>query len=129
MNILFALCLSAWMYEVNPPSIPANNPAAWIAVLLNLVIFPLCFLIVRKFRFTRVPPMRVRWYDFAVRALLVACLVGAVVSLSFRIGAAALTLHLAAVPLGNGAALGLALCVSMVWNFTLYALRRRGAIH
>ena len=109
-----------------------------------------------------------------MRALLVACLVGAVVGLSFRIGAAAtgvlaafpvvftslmiilhyrigapataavlasgvfgllgfgasaLTLHLAAVSLGNWGALGLALCVAMVWNFTLYALRRRGVIH
>ena len=54
--------------------------------MLNLVIFPLSFLIVRKYRHVRVPPIRLRWTDFAIRALLVASLVGAVVALSFRIG-------------------------------------------
>jgi hypothetical protein len=164
--------LAIWF--VSMLAFTAISTTAWIAVLLNLVIFPLCFLIVRKYRFTRVPPMRLRWYDFAVRALLVAFLVGAVVSLSFRIGAAAtgvlsafpvvftsmmiilhyrigapataavlasgvfgllgfgaaaLTLHLAAVPLGTWPALGLALCIAIAWNFSLYVLRRRGVIH
>jgi hypothetical protein len=152
----------------------AISNTAWIAVLLNLAIFPVCFFIVRKYRFTRVPPMRLRWYDFAVRALLVAFLVGAVVTLSFRIGAAAtgvlaafpvvftsmmiilhhriggpataavlasgifgllgfgaatLALHLAAVPLGTGPAMGLALAVAVAWNFALFTLRRNGVIH
>jgi len=152
----------------------AISTQTWIAVFLNVVIFPICFLIVRNYRFTRVPPMRLRWYDFAVRALLVACLVGAVVTLSFRIGAAAtgvlaafpvvftsimlilhhriggpaaaavlasgilglfgfglavLTLHLTAVPLGNWMALALSLTVAIIWNSSLYTLRRRGVIH
>jgi hypothetical protein len=145
-----------------------------IAILINLIVYPISFLLVRNYRFTRVPPMRLRWSDFAMRAVLVACLVGAVVTLSFRIGpgptgvlaafpvvftsimlilhhriggpaaaavlasgifglfgfgAAVLTLHLAAVPLGNWAALGLALAVAVAWNLSLYALRRRGLIY
>jgi hypothetical protein len=148
------------------------STTTWIAVLLNLVIFPLSFLVVRKYRFTRVPPIRLRWYDFVLRALLVASLVGAVVTLSFRIGPgptgvlaafpvvftsimlilhhriggpaaaavlasgilglcgfglAVLTLHLAAIPLGNWLALVLALAVSIAWNLTLFLTRRRKA--
>jgi hypothetical protein len=77
----------AWLVSVI--AFTAIATTTWIAVLLNLVVFPLCFLVVRKYRFVRVPPIRLRWYDFAMRALLVACLVGAVVTLSFHIGAAA----------------------------------------
>ena len=40
-------------------------------------------------------------------------------------GAALLTLHLTAVPLGSAAALILALGVSVGWNAALYATRRR----
>jgi hypothetical protein len=42
-------------------------------------------------------------------------------------GLALLTLHLAAVPLGSGAALIAALGISVVWNAVLYAIRRRQA--
>jgi len=162
----------AWLVSVI--AFTTISTTTWIAVVINLIVFPLAFVTVRKYRFARVPPMRLRWYDFAMRALLVACLVGAVVGLSFRIGpgptgilaafpvvftsimiilhnriggkaAAAvlasgmlglcgfglsvLTLHLTAMPLGNGAALGCALVVALVWNTSLYALRQRGVIH
>jgi hypothetical protein len=42
-------------------------------------------------------------------------------------GLALLTLHLTAVPLGSGAALTVALGVSVVWNAVIYAIRRRQA--
>lgn len=158
----------AWL--VSTIAFTVMSTTTWIALLLNLVIFPLSFLIVRKYRFTRVPPIRLRWYDFAMRAVLVASLVGAVVTLSFRIGASAtgvlaafpvvftsimlilhhriggpaaaavlasgilglcgfglavLTLHLAAIPLGNWLALALALAVSIAWNLMLFLTRRR----
>ena len=77
----------AWLVSVI--AFTAIATTTWIAVVINLVVFPLSFLVVRKYRFVRVPPIRLRWYDFAMRALLVACLVGAVVTLSFHIGAAA----------------------------------------
>jgi hypothetical protein len=162
----------AWLVSVI--AFTTLSTTTWIAIVINLIVFPLSFLIVRKYRFARVPPMRLRWYDFAMRALLVACLVGAVVGLSFRIGPAltgllaafpvvftsimiilhnriggkaaaavlasgilglcgfglaVLTLHLAAMPLGNWPALGCALLVAVAWNLSLYTLRRRGVIH
>jgi hypothetical protein len=143
--------------------------AAWSALALNLVVFAGCFFIVEPFRAARTPPTTRPRYDFAVRAGMVALLVGAVVTLSSRIGpagsgllavfpviytsimvilhrrvggpataavlasaipglagfgAALLTLHLTAVPLGSAAALALALGVSIAWNAALYARRR-----
>ena len=43
-------------------------------------------------------------------------------------GAALLTLHLAAVPLGTVAALSLALGVSVAWNAVLFATQRHRAV-
>jgi hypothetical protein len=64
------------------------NSIAWTlagAILWNVAI--VCsFLIAREFRHYRVPAIRARWYDFALRAGLVAVLVGTVVTLSFHIG-------------------------------------------
>jgi uncharacterized membrane protein (GlpM family) len=56
------------------------------AFLFNVVVFPICLLIVARFRHVPAPPTKLRWYDIAARALLVAFLVGSVVLLSFRIG-------------------------------------------
>jgi hypothetical protein len=74
----------AWL--VSTIAFTIVSTTTWIAVALNLVVFPLSYLIVRNYRSVRVPPIRLRWYDFALRALLVATLVGLVVTLSFRIG-------------------------------------------
>jgi hypothetical protein len=146
---------------------------AWSAFVLNLVVFALCLLIVEPFRLVRMPPTTRPWYDFVIRASMVALLVGLVVTLSFRIGpagsgvlavfpviytsimvilhcriggpataavlanavpglagfgAALLTLHLTAVPLGSAAALVVALGVSVAWNAVVYATRRHRAI-
>ena len=61
---------------------------AWSAFALNVVIFGSCFFIVEPFRFVHMPPTKRPWYDFLVRSTMVALLVGAVVTLSFRIGPA-----------------------------------------
>src|SRR5258707_12942396 len=61
---------------------------AWSAFVLNLVVFALCLLIVEPFRLVRMPPTTRPWYDFVIRASMVALLVGLVVTLSFRIGPA-----------------------------------------
>jgi hypothetical protein len=58
------------------------------AIILNLVVFVLCFFVVEPFRLVRMPPTTRPWYDFVSRAALVALLVGTVVTLSFRIGPA-----------------------------------------
>ncbi|MGE3146915.1 MAG: hypothetical protein AB7K35_15160 [Pseudorhodoplanes sp.] len=73
----------------------ATPVAVWLgptpasAILLNVAIFPVAYAIVRRYRDVPMPANPLRWYDFAVRAALVAALVGAVVGLSFRIGPAA----------------------------------------
>jgi hypothetical protein len=61
--------------------------AAWEALVLNLIIFVLCF-IVERYSHVRMPPTKRTWYDFMIRAGMVALLVGAVLMLSFRIGPA-----------------------------------------
>jgi hypothetical protein len=53
-----------------------------------VVIFGFCFFIVEPFRLVSMPPTKRPWYDFLVRSTMVALLVGAVVTLSFRIGPA-----------------------------------------
>jgi hypothetical protein len=62
--------------------------AAWAALVLNLVVFILCFLIVERYGHVRMPPTKRTWYDFVIRAGMVALLVGLVVTLSFHIGPA-----------------------------------------
>src|SRR5262249_14078007 len=56
------------------------------ASVLNLSVFALCLWIVKPFRLVPMPPATRPWYDFVVRAGMVTLLVGAVVTLSFRIG-------------------------------------------
>jgi hypothetical protein len=59
---------------------------AWSVFILNLIVFVACIFIVQPFCFVRMPPTTRPWYDFVLRAGLVALLVGIVVTLSFQIG-------------------------------------------
>ena len=61
---------------------------AWTALVLNLVVFVLCFFIVERYGRVRMPPTKRTWYDFMIRAGMVALQVGVVVTLSSHIGAA-----------------------------------------
>ncbi|MFL6832043.1 MAG: hypothetical protein ACJ8F0_05575 [Xanthobacteraceae bacterium] len=61
---------------------------AWAALVLNLVIFVLCFFIVERYGHVCMPPTKRTRYDLLIRAGMVALLVGAVLTLSFRIGPA-----------------------------------------
>jgi hypothetical protein len=144
----------------------------WEAVALHLIVVPVCMWLVRDLRDAPMQRVAIRWQDIAMRAVGVAILVAAVVTLSFRIGpqatgfvaafpiiyssimiilyrrvggraAAAVmaqgmpgllgfgcaltTLHLAAVPFGTPAALGLALAVAVAWNLSLFAFHRLSA--
>ncbi|HEY5305141.1 MAG TPA: hypothetical protein VIJ52_00540 [Pseudolabrys sp.] len=56
------------------------------AALLNVVVLSACIVLARPLRHVRFPRMRVYWYDLALRAVMVALLVGITVTLSFRIG-------------------------------------------
>ncbi len=58
------------------------------AALLNVVVLSACILLARPLRHVQFPRMRTYWYDLALRAAMVALLVGVTVTLSFRIGPA-----------------------------------------
>lgn len=65
------------------------RPLPWTlagAVILNVVVIALALWITRALRNLRAPSVRARWYELALRAVLVALLIGALVTLSFRIG-------------------------------------------
>ena len=56
------------------------------AMLVNVVALSLCLWAARPLRHVRVTGFRTRWTDLALRAALVASLVGVVVTFSFRLG-------------------------------------------
>jgi hypothetical protein len=56
------------------------------AVLLNVVVLGASSVLARPLRHVKFPRMRTCWYDLALRAAMVATLVGVTVTLSFRIG-------------------------------------------
>ena len=56
------------------------------AFLANVVVLAVCIALARPLRHVAIPPVRTYWYDLALRALMVAMLVGVTVTLSFRIG-------------------------------------------
>ena len=57
-----------------------------VAAVANVVVLAVCIALARPLRNVSIPPMRTYWYDLALRAAMVAVLVGVTVSLSFRIG-------------------------------------------
>ena len=169
MWISISLALTVWLAVAF--ALVQVHWSAPSALLLNLVIFVLCAWIVKPYGRVAMPPTIRPWYDFVVRAGMVALLVGVIVTLSFRIGptgsgvlavfpviytsiililhrrvggpataavnsvfglagfgAALLTLHLAAVPLGSAVALMAALSVSVAWNAGLYIAQHRKSL-
>ena len=52
----------------------------------NLAIFGVCIALTHRYRFVKMPAIARKWYDVPVRALMVACLVAAVVGLSGHVG-------------------------------------------
>jgi hypothetical protein len=79
MLIWFAL---AWTVNKIPWTVAS-------AALANLVVLPTCIVLARPLRHVAIPPIRTYWTDLALRAALVALLVGVTVTLSFHIGASA----------------------------------------
>lgn len=82
--ISILLAFAAWLTAALALSL--IHWTVWFAFALNVVIFGFCFFIVEPFRLVPMPPTKRPWYDFLVRSTMVALLVGAVVTLSFRIG-------------------------------------------
>jgi hypothetical protein len=58
------------------------------AAIVNVTVFGVCLVLVRPLRHVRVKGFRTRWTDLALRAGLVALLVGVVVTFSFQLGPA-----------------------------------------
>jgi hypothetical protein len=56
------------------------------AALLNIVVVSGCIAVARPLRHVPIPRVQARWTDLAMRAAMVALLVGVTVTLSFRIG-------------------------------------------
>lgn len=56
------------------------------AALLNVAVFGICFVLVRRYRDVRMPKIKLRWYDFAFRAGLVGTLVGVILLLNSVLG-------------------------------------------
>jgi hypothetical protein len=79
-----SLAFAIWLVAVLVLSLVDWTP--WPAFALNVIVFTACGFIVEPFCFVRMPPAARPWYDFVLRAGLVASLVGVVVTLSFRIG-------------------------------------------
>ena len=56
------------------------------AAAMNVVVLGGCVWLARPLRHVRMPPFHARWTDLAMRAVLVALLVGVVVTFSFQLG-------------------------------------------
>jgi hypothetical protein len=52
----------------------------------NLATYAVCIVLTERYRHVKMPPIARRWYDLPVRALMVACLVAAVVGTSGHVG-------------------------------------------
>ena len=56
------------------------------SVLANLVVYPVCILLTRRFRDVVMPPKVRKWYDVPLRTLLVCALMGTVLVISNVVG-------------------------------------------
>lgn len=72
--IALALTINSYHWSLGP------------ALAINVVAIGLGLWVVRPFRHVTMPPLKPRWYELVMRAVLVAILVGVVVTFSFRIG-------------------------------------------
>jgi len=66
--------------------VTANHWSLGPALLMNVAAIAVGMWVVWPFRHTRISRQQPRWYDYALRALMVAVLAGIVVTFSFRIG-------------------------------------------
>jgi hypothetical protein len=101
VNVIFALTYALLAQKRSLATSLSLALALWIALALamhaiswtlataslaNVVVLAVSIALARPLRHVAIPPVRTYWYDLALRAAMVATLVGVVVSLSFRIG-------------------------------------------
>jgi hypothetical protein len=104
VNVIFALTYALLAQNRSLPASLSLALLVWFALaffvneidwtpltagLFNLVVLPVCIALARPLRHVPIPPVRTYWYDLALRAGMVALLVGVTVTLSFSIGPAA----------------------------------------
>jgi hypothetical protein len=84
LSVAMPAALGLWfVLAVSANAVPWTLPSA---LLLNVVVLPVCLAIGRRLRDAPMPPVRQRWYDALLRALGVSVLVGTVVTVSFWVG-------------------------------------------
>jgi hypothetical protein len=81
-----SLALSLLLWFVLAWGVHVVHWSLLTAGLTDVVVLGTCIALARPLRHVAIPPVRTYWYDLALRATLVAMLVGVVVSLSSRIG-------------------------------------------
>jgi hypothetical protein len=87
-SLLISLSVGLAVWAALAPIIHWVHWTVFTALVMNIVVLGVCLWLVRPLRHVTMPPVYRRWYDLAMRAVLVAILVGVTVGLSFRIGAA-----------------------------------------
>ncbi len=88
-SLLVSLSLALVVWVVLAWGVHEIHWTVLLGVGLNIVVFGTCITLSRPLRHVPIPPVRTYWYDLAMRAGLVALLVGVTVTLSFSIGPAA----------------------------------------
>jgi hypothetical protein len=74
--------LAAWIASaVTIRAVPWN---VWTAIALNVVVYTVCVTV--RYLHVKMPIITRRWFDVPLRALLVSCLVGTVVTLGANVG-------------------------------------------
>jgi hypothetical protein len=82
--VSFGAALAIWIALIS-----AGGPVSWTivsATALNIIVIAVSPWLSAPLRHAPMPRVKTRWYDLALRATMVALLVGTVVTLSFRIG-------------------------------------------
>jgi hypothetical protein len=100
-NVIFAICYAllaqtqsravsmalAFLVWLVLASIVNAAPWTFVSVaVVNVIVLTICIWLARPLRHVRVAGFRTRWTDMALRAGLVALLVGVVVTFSFQLG-------------------------------------------
>ena len=76
--------LAAWIASAVAVRSVAWN--VWTAIALNIVTYTMCVTVAERYLHVKMPLITRRWFDVPLRALLVACLVGTVVTLGANVG-------------------------------------------
>jgi hypothetical protein len=82
--VSFGAALAIWIALMS-----GGGPVSWTlvsATVFNIIVIAVSFWLSAPLRHAPMPRVETRWYDLALRATMVALLVGTVVTLSFRIG-------------------------------------------